>query len=75
MREQGLSQQAAAVAPFTLASYLVEGGPSRTWAKTKALMLGEPELWAKLNRRAEESGTSVDAVLAEALRDYLKREE
>jgi uroporphyrinogen decarboxylase len=35
-------------APFTLASYLVEGGPSRTWAKTKALMLGEPDTWTEL---------------------------
>ncbi len=32
-------------APFTLASYLVEGGPSRDHAQTKALMLGEPALW------------------------------
>ena len=29
-------------APFTLASYLVEGGPSRDYARTKALMLGAP---------------------------------
>jgi uroporphyrinogen decarboxylase len=35
-------------APFTMASYLVEGGPSRHYARTKALMLGEPELWAQL---------------------------
>ncbi|MGW4500257.1 uroporphyrinogen decarboxylase [Micromonospora sp. NPDC004336] len=35
-------------APFTLASYLVEGGPSRTHAKTKALMYGQPELWHAL---------------------------
>ncbi len=35
-------------APFTLASYLVEGGPSRDHAKTKALMHGEPETWASL---------------------------
>ncbi|MBY8871208.1 uroporphyrinogen decarboxylase [Micromonospora sp. PLK6-60] len=35
-------------APFTLASYLVEGGPSRTHAKTKALMHGDPELWHAL---------------------------
>jgi uroporphyrinogen decarboxylase len=35
-------------APFTLASYLIEGGPSRTHAKTKALMHGEPQLWAQL---------------------------
>ncbi|MGZ5299780.1 MAG: uroporphyrinogen decarboxylase, partial [Actinomycetota bacterium] len=35
-------------APFTLASYLVEGGPSRTHERTKALMLGEPAVWDAL---------------------------
>src|SRR3954447_7893361 len=35
-------------APFTLASYLVEGGPSRDHARTKALMLGDPVLWHDL---------------------------
>jgi uroporphyrinogen decarboxylase len=35
-------------APFTLASYLVEGGPSRNHAATKALMYGRPSLWASL---------------------------
>jgi uroporphyrinogen decarboxylase len=35
-------------APFTLASYLIEGGPSRTYAKTKALMYTEPETWTEL---------------------------
>jgi uroporphyrinogen decarboxylase len=34
--------------PFTLASYLVEGGPSRDYAKTKALMHGSPEVWDAL---------------------------
>jgi uroporphyrinogen decarboxylase len=38
-------------APFTLASYLVEGGPSRNHEHTKALMYGEPELWDALMRR------------------------
>ncbi|HSL58669.1 MAG TPA: uroporphyrinogen decarboxylase [Acidimicrobiales bacterium] len=38
-------------APFTVASYLVEGGPSRTYARTKALMHSEPELWAQLMDR------------------------
>ena len=38
-------------APFTLASYLVEGGPSRDHARTKALMRGEPALWHSLLTR------------------------
>jgi uroporphyrinogen decarboxylase len=35
-------------APFTLASYLVEGGPSRTLERTKALMHADPDLWHDL---------------------------
>jgi uroporphyrinogen decarboxylase len=35
-------------APFTLASYLVEGGPSRHHERTKAMMLGEPDTWHSL---------------------------
>ena len=35
-------------APFTLASYLIEGGSSRTFAKTKALMYGEPALFSEI---------------------------
>jgi len=35
-------------APFTLASYLVEGGPSRNHEKTKAMMLGESATWHDL---------------------------
>jgi uroporphyrinogen decarboxylase len=35
-------------APFTLASYLVEGGPSRHHERTKAMMLGEPDTWHAL---------------------------
>ncbi len=32
-------------APFTLASYIVEGKPSRTYSQTKAFMYGNPEAW------------------------------
>ncbi len=35
-------------APFTLASYLVEGGPSREHTRAKRMLLGEPALWARL---------------------------
>jgi uroporphyrinogen decarboxylase len=49
-------------APFTVASYLVEGGPSRTLGRTKALMLGQPDLWAQLlDRLADMAVTSLRA--------------
>jgi uroporphyrinogen decarboxylase len=38
-------------APFTVASYLVEGGPSREHALTKAMMFGAPEVWDALMRK------------------------
>jgi uroporphyrinogen decarboxylase len=37
--------------PFTLASYLIEGGPSKAQARTKALMLSAPALFDELLRR------------------------
>jgi uroporphyrinogen decarboxylase len=45
-------------APFTLACYLVEGGPSRDFLHTKRLMHAEPETWAALLDRL------VDATVA-----------
>ena len=38
-------------APFTLASYLIEGGPSKNHEHTKALMYGDPQLWHDLCAR------------------------
>jgi len=52
-------------APFTLASYLIEGRPSRDHARTKAMMFGEPELWDRLmNTIAEVLGRYLRAQVA-----------
>jgi uroporphyrinogen decarboxylase len=47
-------------APFTLASYAIEGGHSNNFARTKALMYGHPEAWHQLCDR-----------LATVIADYL----
>jgi uroporphyrinogen decarboxylase len=52
-------------APFTLASYLIEGGPSRDFLKTKAMMYGAPDLWATLlDRLADVALASLRAQIA-----------
>jgi uroporphyrinogen decarboxylase len=48
-------------APFTLASYLIEGGKSANFAKTKKLMFGAPDAWAALM-----------TTLTEVVRRYLR---
>ena len=53
-------------APFTLASYLVEGGPSRTHEHTKALMHGDPRLWNDLCERLAQISGAFLRVQAEA---------
>jgi len=47
-------------APFTLASYLVEGGSSRNYVKTKQMMYSDPQTWHALMRK-----------LARVIADYL----
>ena len=37
-------------APFTLAAYAIEGGPSTSYAKTKAFMYSQPAAWHRLCR-------------------------
>jgi uroporphyrinogen decarboxylase len=48
-------------APFTVASYVVEGGPSRDFLQTKRLMRDEPDAWGRLM-----------TILADATADYLR---
>ncbi len=48
-------------APFTLASYAIEGGHSTSFARTKALMYGDPATWHRLA-----------GLLAEVVADYLR---
>ena len=50
-RELTVPLLAFAGAPFTVASYLVEGRPSRTYQNTKRLMRAEPGLWNALMER------------------------
>jgi uroporphyrinogen decarboxylase len=49
-------------APFTLASYLIEGKPTRDYALVKAMMYGEPELWHALMARL--TSIMIDYLLA-----------
>jgi uroporphyrinogen decarboxylase len=47
-------------APFTLASYAIEGGPSKNFERTKSLMYEDPESWHRLAGK-----------LARVVKDYL----
>jgi uroporphyrinogen decarboxylase len=42
-------------APFTLAAYMIEGGPSRDLERTKAMMFSNPDLWRALMERLTET--------------------
>ena len=53
-------------APFTVASYLVEGGPSKEHAKTKAMMFGAPDVWDALMRKIAGISAAYLAVQVEA---------
>ena len=50
-------------APFTLASYVIEGGGSRQYRHTKTLMYGDPTAWHRLMER-----------LCETIVDYLREQ-
>jgi uroporphyrinogen decarboxylase len=51
--------------PFTLACYLIEGGPSKAFDRTRSLMYGNPELWSLLlDRLADITTTFLTVQLA-----------
>lgn len=51
LEPRGIPLIGFAGAPFTLASYAIEGGGSKTYEKTKALMYSEPAAWSRLMDR------------------------
>jgi uroporphyrinogen decarboxylase len=53
-------------APFTVASYLVEGGPSKDHALTKAMMFGAPDVWDALLRKIADIDAAYLKVQVEA---------
>lgn len=64
LANRGLPLIGFAGAPFTLASYAIEGGGSKDFAKTKALMYGQPEAWAELMEKL--AAVQADYLLAQA---------
>ncbi len=58
--------------PFTVAGYLVEGRPSRDFARTKALMYGEPAVWHALMERLAEQFARYVAAKAAAGADAIQ---
>ncbi len=49
-------------APFTIASYMIEGGPSKNYHRTKALMYSDPKAWfALMDKLADMTITYVNA--------------
>jgi len=52
--------------PFTVASYLIEGGPSRTYSKTLHLMRSDPDTWSELLDRLAGHATAMLLAQVEA---------
>jgi uroporphyrinogen decarboxylase len=62
---------AFAGAPFTVASYLIEGRPSRTYEHTKAMMYSDATLWhAVMERLVQHAVASIDAQLEHGARAF-----
>jgi uroporphyrinogen decarboxylase len=59
-------------APFTVAGYLIEGKPSRDFARTKALMYREPDVWHALMERLADQFARYVAAQVEAGADVIQ---
>ena len=67
----GVPLLAFAGAPFTVASYLIEGRPSRTYEHTKAMMHADPQLWDGVMRRlADRAVASIERQLDHGARAF-----
>lgn len=63
-RELSVPVLAFAGAPFTVASYLIEGRPSRSYENTKGMMHRAPDLWHRvMERLAQHAVAFIDAQL------------
>ena len=58
--------------PFTVASYLVEGRPTRELARTKAMLLSEPEIWDALLEKLADTFAAYVAAKARAGADAVQ---
>ena len=58
--------------PFTVAGYLIEGKPTREFAKTKACMYGQPEVWHGLMDKLADTFASYVAAQADAGADVIQ---
>lgn len=63
LRPRGIPLIGFCGAPFTLASYMIEGGPSKNYLETKRMMYGNPAAWHALMEQ-----------LARSLTDYLSKQ-
>ena len=58
--------------PFTVAGYLIEGKPTREFAKTKACMYGQPEVWHGLMAKLADTFAAYVAAQVEAGADVVQ---
>jgi uroporphyrinogen decarboxylase len=58
--------------PFTVAGYLIEGRPSKSFLETKRLMYGAPGVWHALMERLAEAFTAYVAAQTEAGADVVQ---